>query len=307
MSFRTPSEAAAACALIEPGEPPSGPVRSRRAPYFGAGRFRVVRRLGRGSQGAVWLCHDERRDDSLVALKIARSNERARSTLAREAFVLRALHDVPSVPTLRREIRRGSSTDAIVTDFAAGEPLGNFLAPTRLAPARHGRSAQRAKILRIAAATSRAVLEIARRGFVHRDLKPDHIIVVGEGSGVRIIDFGLACSAGELPGDLSGTFAYASPEQVESRALGAKSDLFALGLILYEVAAGRPFFSWSSRLTWSRFVELRRRRLAGEIGVPGADSALTRLIRRLLIVDESLRADPTEVEARVEEIERRSA
>lgn len=267
-------------------------------------RYRVVQRLGSGSQGVVYLAKDVSRDGDeqpLSVLKIAWRREASRLSIVREAEVLRALRGSRFVPELIGTLSRAGSMVGLAMRHEHGRTLDRFIED-------HGtRGRLRGAVLeRLAVEITAAVLDVLERGYLHRDLKPSHVLVAPRGDRVWLLDFGLACTReSEAPREISGTFAYASPEQLAAEPLDAKSDLFALGVILHELATGRPFFTRDDVMSWQRFLEVRSRRLRREIALTGIDRRLARLIRRLLVVDPAIRADVEEVAARLEEIRRR--
>jgi serine/threonine-protein kinase len=179
--------------------------------------------------------------------------------------------------------------------YQAGETLDWLLRQSRL---------RRETVLSLSIAIAEAVLAILSRGYIHRDLKPENLFCTRDGA-VQILDFGLArrCSDSPLSGELSGTLAYASPEQIEGEPLDAKSDLFSLGVVLYELATGEMFFPReTTRL--SAFLAARRRRMREHVQLPGVAPSLAALIRRLLVESAAQRAGPSEVAARVEQLKR---
>jgi serine/threonine protein kinase len=120
---------------------------------------------------------------------------------------------------------------------------------------------------RLAKAIIGAVLRLGGTQVPHHDLKPSHLFITALGE-VKLLDFGLLWDLKSAGRSSSCTFAYASPEQVEKRNLDLKSDLFSLGLILYElVRGGRMFFSNSTQ-SYSDYLACRKERLKAPIGLP---------------------------------------
>src|SRR6185369_10222701 len=126
------------------------------------------------------------------------------------------------------------------------------------------------------------------RGVLHRDLKPSNVMIDGRGR-ARITDFGLAVAADAQPdGELSGTPAYMAPEQLAGRGASVRSDLYALGLVLYELYTGRKAFDGAT------FQELRRKHTEDPPAspstiTPGFDPVVERVILRCLEKDPSAR------------------
>ena len=211
------------------------------------GRYRIVEQLGRGGAGIVYRADDPRLGRS-VAIKVLHDqglrDERALSRFRQEARSLsRLLH--PNIATLF-DFDSHQGCDFIVLEYVAGETLAQTLA--------HGPLPEsRAKAIAIEVAEA---LQFAHEeGIVHRDLKPGNIILTPRGR-AKVLDFGLARllheendasatqnSTGHSDsGSLTGTFPYMAPEQVAGRPVDARTDIYALGVVMYEMlSAARPF------------------------------------------------------------------
>jgi eukaryotic-like serine/threonine-protein kinase len=217
------------------------------------GPYEIVSILGAGGMGEVYRAHDSRlgRD---VAIKLlpadVASDPEFRRRFEREARAISALSH-PNICHLY-DIGHHEGTDFLVMECLDGETLASRLArgalPTDLV-LRHG--------IEIADALQAA----HRKGIVHRDLKPGNIMLTR--TGARLLDFGLAKPAALWPsvrgaapatvtapltaeGTLVGTYHYMSPEQVEGRDADPRSDVFALGAVLYEMATGTRAFQGTS-------------------------------------------------------------
>jgi serine/threonine protein kinase/tetratricopeptide (TPR) repeat protein len=224
--------------------------RSPRRPAAGAppgrlGRYRIVRQLGEGGMGVVYAAHDDRLGRT-VALKVIRrgdADERARKRFWREARFAAAV-DHPGLCQIH-EIEEEDGTLFITMPLLEGEPLAARLERGALpAP----------EATRIALALLDALEHLHGRGLVHRDLKPSNIFLTSHG--VKVLDFGLAqllprAVPGELDrtpsqltqaGAVVGTPRYMSPEQLQGRGVDARSDLFAVGAILFEMLTGKHAF-----------------------------------------------------------------
>ena len=206
------------------------------------GGHRVLRRLGEGSFGTVFLCAQERPVQREVAVKVLRPGAGDRQTLQRfaaERQLLASLHH----PAITQVFDAGELPDGrpyFVMEHVAGEPLTAYCAARDLAiDAR----------LRLFVDVCRGVAHAHRRGVVHRDLKPANVLVVDtdEGPRVKVIDFGIAKALHQShaadgvhtdAGRVVGTPGYMSPEQAAGEAVDPRSDVFALGVMLYELATG---------------------------------------------------------------------
>jgi serine/threonine protein kinase len=166
------------------------------------------------------------------------------------------------------------------------------------------------EILRIARETADGLAAAHRQGLVHRDIKPDNIFLQDPDGGVRIIDFGLArpdaAEAGDvtIDGAVVGTPAYMSPEGVEGGLLDARSDLFSLGVILYELLADRLPFEGTSLLTKLAAISRGQPTDIHSL-VPDLPGPLASLVMRLIAHDRTARpADAATVAHELAAIER---
>lgn len=260
-----------------------------------ARRFRILGRIGEGTQGIAYLCGDLRRPGARVVIKLSRPEVEARAALAEEVRVLRDLREAPGVPSIKSLLFRGGTLRGFVMPYFPGDTLERLLYYGGLL---------RSEVVPIATALCEAVLAINERGYLHRDLKPENVLCSPDG-GVQILDFGLARRVSDVGGNaISGTPAYASPEQIAGWPLDSRSDLFSLGLLLYELVTGRSFFSQDAPHI-AGFLADRERRLAQPVGTLDVDARFAVLIRRLLVKDVDLRASPAEVRARLRELQGR--
>lgn len=194
----------------------------------------IVAEIGRGVHAIVYAA---RRNGQLYAVKVPRESDGgADDTVAhfrREAAVLARLHH-PALPTVL-EVGEVDGRPYLVLERATGRPLAEVLVGGPLAEPR---------VIEIGTALASALGALHRVGLVHRDIKPANILRDGTGQ-VMLVDLGLAAPARSTVGDeVAGTLRYAAPEQsgILKRPVDARSDLYALGVVLFECATGRPPF-----------------------------------------------------------------
>ena len=234
------------------------------APDHCIGNFRIVRHLGRGGMGRVYEAVDltlHRR----VALKLLSDapseGGTARERVLREARAASALAH-PHIVTVYA-VQHAEGRDFIVMEYVQGETLRQALA---LGPLPIGR------MLSLAASIAGALAAAHARGVVHRDVKPENIMLTTTGE-PKLLDFGVAQhdvrSADDSPAVASyaarawGTVSYMSPEQIRGGLLDDRSDQFSLGVILYEMLAGfRPFDRSSAAETLTAILRADLRPLA---------------------------------------------
>ena len=205
-------------------------------------RYEIVSRLGRGSMGEVFLAHDPN-TDRRVALKLiaAPAAEEEAGGDARTRFLLEAraagrLHHPGIVVLYDADTEAASGRPYLVMEWVAGRSLAAILRETKPLPWR--------RAVEIAARVAAALAHAHERGIVHRDVKPANVLI-GEDDTVKVSDFGIAKFVAEshtLAGQLLGTPNYMSPEQVRGDAVDGRSDLFAVGAILYEMLSGEAPF-----------------------------------------------------------------
>ena len=214
-------------------------------PQFIAGRFRIEREIGTGGMGTVYLATHLGLERP-VAVKIIKREFAGDADVAdrflREARTMAKLHH----PHAAMIFDAGNLPDGrhfIVMEFVEGETLSQTLA-------REGRFSA-ARAIDIATQICDVLEEAHRLGIIHRDLKPSNILLGKRG--VCVLDFGVAkvlassvestvTHASTGSGQLIGTPRYMSPEQCLGQRVGARSDLYSLGVLLYEMLAGRPPF-----------------------------------------------------------------
>ena len=211
--------------------------------------YRITAAIGAGGMGEVYRATDTKlgRDVALKVLpaEMASSPDRL-ERFRREAKALAAL-DHPGIVTVH-SVEEADGVHFLTMQLVEGHPLDRLIPDGGLPVER---------ILEIATGLAEALIAAHERGIVHRDLKPGNVMV-GKDGRVKVLDFGLARMSGamaggsggsELPTDVHtregvvlGTVPYMSPEQVSGRPLDHRTDIFSLGVMLYEMATGqRPF------------------------------------------------------------------
>ncbi len=200
------------------------------------GRYRPVRPLGSGGSGSVWLAQDERNGLD-VALKIIPREGKAAARAEREALAARRLRH-----------------DRCVRAYHVGHDASHIYIAYEYVPGRTLREALRSQalsdedVVEVAAQVLEALAHAHRAGIVHRDVKPSNILLEhGDEMAVRLLDFGLAQFDGAdtltAVGDVPGTLAYIAPERLAGGDATPESDVWAVGVLLWEALSGRhPFW-----------------------------------------------------------------
>ena len=208
------------------------------------GIYRLIERIGAGGMGEVWRAEDTRLGRA-VAIKVlpasVAQDSEAIARMRREARTAAQINH-PNVATIHA-VEEIDDLLFIVMELVQGEPLSRMMA----------RGLTEAEVCRIGRGVAEALAEAHEKGIVHRDIKPDNVIVAG--SRVKVLDFGIAKEVGVTqagPNDptsfqtrqgyIVGTVQYMSPEQALGKQLDAKTDVFSLGVMLYQAATGAlPF------------------------------------------------------------------
>jgi Tol biopolymer transport system component/predicted Ser/Thr protein kinase len=217
------------------------------------GPHEILEPLGAGGMGEVYRARDTRLD-RIVALKVLpghlADNEELRQRLDREAKTISQLSH-PHVCALY-DVGHQDGVDYLVMEYLEGETLADRLVKGPLPTE---------QVLRYGIQMADALDKAHRIGIVHRDLKPGNVMLTK--SGVKLLDFGLAKAVAPATpqqmtsfptqqaltqkGTILGTFQYMAPEQLEGREADARTDIFALGGVLYEMATGQKAFSGKSQ------------------------------------------------------------
>jgi serine/threonine-protein kinase len=216
---RLESSASFASAAFQPGQMLSG-------------RYRVIGLLGRGGMGEVYRADDLELSQAVSLKFLGRSLSDRPDMLERFRAEVRNARQV-SHPNICRvyDIGEVDGQHFLSMEYVDGEDLSTLLKRIGRLP--------RAKADEVARQMCAGLAAAHDRGVIHRDLKPSNVMIDGEGR-VRITDFGLAVrTADGGAGDVAGTPAYMAPEQFDGRPATAQTDLYSLGLILYEIYTGR--------------------------------------------------------------------
>jgi serine/threonine protein kinase len=207
------------------------------------GKYIVTRELGYGTTGTVYLCHDPWRGRD-VALKLYFDNsglsEKEVAMRRRLFFNEAQLAGLLDHPNILPILDAGDTEDAryVVMEYISGaHPLSDHCNPENLLPV--------SKVVDVVFKCARALAYAHRQGVIHRDIKPGNILLTRSGD-VRLVDFGVARTArgamAQMRG-LIGSPSYMAPEQLAKNISTRESDLFSLGVVLYELLAGkRPFY-----------------------------------------------------------------
>ena len=267
----------------------------KRTPALATGQqfahYQIVSQLGAGGMGEVYLANDLTLDRP-VAIKILPSHFTQNVTqvrrFEREARAVSALNN-PNIITIH-EVGKEGDLHFIATEFIEGQTLRQRLANGDLPPK---------VMINIAGQIARALAAAHAAGIVHRDIKPENVMVRPDGL-VKVLDFGLAKPSDLVPtpvtkpsvlsletdGMLMGTVSYLSPEQVRRQEVDHRTDIFSLGVVLYEMLAGeRPFQGHNAVEVFDRIIHSEPK----PITASHSSLELNRIIARALAKDPAAR------------------
>lgn len=255
-------------------------------------RYEIISQIGVGGMGVVYLAQDMKLERT-VALKVLTAdvaNDQMRmQRFIQEAKAASALNH-PNILTIH-EIGIFDSTNFIATEYIDGVPLRQQLNKTHLTIA---------EAVDIAIQVASALAEAHKSNIVHRDIKPDNIMLRRDGY-VKVLDFGLAklleqpvirqrpdSNASTFietePGIVMGTVTYMSPEQARGMPVDGRSDIWSLGIVIYEMVAYRPPFKGDTASDVISLI-LQRQLPPLERFVPSVPAELERIIKKALVKD----------------------
>jgi len=247
-----------------------------------AERYRIVGLLGRGGMGEVYRADDLKLGQAVALKFLPESLERDEDRLHRFLNEVRTARQVSHSSVCRvYDIVEVDGHHFLSMEYVDGEDLASLLRRIGRLP--------KDKAIQLARQIAAGLATAHDAGVLHRDLKPANVMIDGRGR-AKITDFGLAGLASEIHGEevRSGTPAYMAPEQLDGREVTVRSDLYALGLVLYELFTGKPPFQAATA------AELRRMQTETSPTSPssfieGFDPAVERLILRCLDPDPARR------------------
>ena len=246
---------------------------------FADGRYVVKGFLGEGGRKKVYLAHDEKldRDVAVAVIKTEGLDDAGLSRVKREAQAMGRLGDHPNIVTVF-DIGDDGGQPYIVSQYMGGGDLDGLLNKAT------DRRLSVPDAMRIATQIQQGLAHANERGIIHRDLKPGNIWLTEDGT-AKIGDFGLAVSLDRsrltMEGMMVGTVAYMPPEQALGRQPDARSDLYSLGCVTYEMVTGRaPFLGDDPVAIISQHINTAP--VAPSWHNPDVPRALESLIMRLL-------------------------
>ena len=269
------------------------------------GRYEIIRMIGLGGMGKVYLARDNQLDRDVAIKVLNQKYEDHQTSIQRfiqEAKAASALNH-PNILTIH-DIGQSETGHFIVMELVAGRPLSAIIATDNSI----------ATLLSLGSQMTKALNAAHSAGITHRDIKPDNIMVRDDGY-LKILDFGLArlvpvtddedeASAlmrQTMPGAVIGTVAYMSPEQARGEPTGPPSDIFALGIVFYELITGQHPFKAQTPLGILHLINSQTPASPSSI-TEGVAGALDELILRMLAKDPRLRPTAPEIDRALSQI-----
>jgi serine/threonine protein kinase/tetratricopeptide (TPR) repeat protein len=210
-----------------------------------AGRYQVIEELGKGGMGSIYKVLDKKINEKIALKLINMETPSDEKSVERFSNELKLARKVSHRNICRMyDLGEEQGTHYITMEFVPGEDLKNSI--TRMGPLNPGRAVSIAKQL------CKGLAEAHKTGVIHRDLKPQNVMIDSQGN-ARIMDFGIARTMkGEgltADGMIIGTPEYMAPEQVEGKEVDQRTDIYSLGAILYEMLTGRVPFKGKSPIS----------------------------------------------------------
>jgi serine/threonine protein kinase/predicted Zn-dependent protease len=254
-----------------------------------AGRYEIIEELGSGGMGRVYRVHDTKLNEE-VALKLIRSE-----VAAERRVVERFRNELKTARKIRHknvcgmyDFHEEGKTLYLTMEYVRGEDLKSLVHRTKTLPI--------GTAISIAHQVAEGLVEAHKLGIVHRDLKPGNIMIDKDGQ-AKIMDFGIALVRQEKgitgEGAVIGTPEYMSPEQVEGKGADARSDIYALGAILFEILVGRVPFGGDTPFSIANKHKTEPPPVPKKL-VPQIPEALNKLILRCLEKDKAKRYQTAE-------------
>jgi len=249
------------------------------------GNYEIISTLGKGGMGQVYLALDTRlgRKVALKLLPFSKTRDPNHvQRLEQEARTASALNH-PNIVTIH-EIGEADSVHFMATEFVDGETLRQRMLNSELSVR---------GLVGIAVQIASALRAAHQAGIVHRDIKPENIMLRSDGV-VKVLDFGLAKLTGggnseSESGLIMGTTAYMSPEQARGEMIDARTDVWSLGVVIYEMIAGRvPFTGETHRQVFNEIIQAEPPTLNNNAAVPGE---LKHIVVKALSKDRTKRYD----------------
>jgi serine/threonine-protein kinase len=247
------------------------------------GGYRLMRLLGAGAMGRVYLAEHERLGRRAAVKLLDGWDPELVSRLFCEARAVAQIGDEHLVDVYDFVADPQRGVVAYVMEYLAGEDLRKLLQREKvLSPSR---------VARIAAQICEGLAAAHKVGVVHRDLKPDNIVLVRRGGDpdfVKLVDFGIAQFAGPVAhrtraGIALGSAAYMAPEQAEGKRVDGRADLYAVGVVMHELLTGEvPFLGKTSRETLEIMHSTRAPSAAGDHGAGPVSEQLAKLVQRCM-------------------------
>ena len=239
------------------------------------GRYQILEQIGEGGMGSLYLARDPA-IDRLVAIKLLRrgfDTEALRERFTREARAAGRLRH-PNIVTIF-DVGEHDGDPFIAMEFLAGETLGELV--------RHGAGLSLSRRVKLLEELCDGLAYAHRAGLVHRDIKPANLMVDAEGV-LKILDFGIVRvgdSGMTQAGVLVGTINYMSPEQVLGTGVDHRSDIFAVGLVAYELLSGKQAFVGTMKDGLLRRIPNAEIEPLSSVA-PGVDAEVVKIVERAL-------------------------